>query len=351
MLKKRWPKALLLIFLAWFMISIYFYFQHRVAVTIIDIPGWEIDVNNNKTVQIKQIRIYDWERKDGILGINDKLRSVFQLGNTIPNDKLKGKYFDIVGKIIYFYSDPYKKLDGIKRIDVSGVLISSEHFNSKYSNENWPEIQISVNQMPVYVGSSSTERSGNSNITLFTEKGYIQNTDQEIESIELKYNAKPDIENSDLQIKSVKVSKEDKRNYSFLNHAPHEFSFLNLDTPVYEFIRKLPDEKQQAEQMISDKIVDFPWHNMPWPEEQRDLSRIYFTAKNYLGDYKTFNNVFVVDVAYTFRNEENHDQPVEEDHADAAQSFYVVEQNEQWKIIDVSPLGTPGVNGRDQKEL
>jgi hypothetical protein len=113
---------------------------------------------------------------------------------------------------------------------------------------------------------------------------------------------------------------------------------MGLATPVEEFIKKLQDEKQQAKAMISDRVVDFPWNNMLWKEEQKDELIVHCTANNYLGDYKNFNNVFIVNVAYMFKDEKNHDQRVRDDDIVATQIIYVIEEEGQWKIVDASPL-------------
>lgn len=334
MIRKRWTKALAGIFLVWSIISIYFYFQHRVSVTVINIPGWELDVNNNKIVQIKQIRTYDWERKESYHTIWERWQPVLEIGNILPNGDLRIKYLHAASKILYFYSSPYEKLDDdSRRIDVSGVLINSEQPNGK-----WPWIQISVNNEPVTRDGTELSSSSNRNMHFFTANGIIRNLEQEIDSIELHYHVEFDTPNPDLKTKSLKVRKDDKKNYGFFNPVPSKYSFMGLATPVEEFIKKLQDEKQQAKAMISDRVVDFPWNNMLWKEEQKDELIVHCTANNYLGDYKNFNNVFIVNVAYMFKDEKNHDQRVRDDDIVATQIIYVIEEEGQWKIVDASPL-------------
>ncbi|MTI82517.1 MAG: hypothetical protein FH756_01165 [Firmicutes bacterium] len=64
MLKNKWLIIFLSIFSVWLLISVYYYFQHRVSVQIMDIPGWTLDEESSLGLQVNQIRIYDWEEKE-----------------------------------------------------------------------------------------------------------------------------------------------------------------------------------------------------------------------------------------------------------------------------------------------
>jgi len=117
----------------WLSISTYFYFQHRVTVQVMQVPGWSLDDGENQGVLVKEIRVYEWEKRR--IDSWERWKPVLELTNKLPG-AIRIKYYRFVGSLIYFYTDLYQKVeDGAQRVEVIRLFLK-EYMNEPEDNNH-----------------------------------------------------------------------------------------------------------------------------------------------------------------------------------------------------------------------
>lgn len=161
MLKSKFTKILLFIFLIWLAVTIYFYFQHQVTIQRHVLDN-KVELEN-ATVVVKEILLKDVKRK----GIDfESWRFTFAA-------KLPISWYMPFVQICSFYSQPYEELP-YDIIELRGKVILNEEIGEEESLWDYYDIKI-VDEIGVHYGSGSTVAYEGSNIYYFAVRGNYYN--------------------------------------------------------------------------------------------------------------------------------------------------------------------------------
>jgi len=308
----------------WLVISVYFYFQHRVMVQVMKVPAWSLDDPANQGVLVKEIKVYRWEPQGDNFDSYDRWWPVLEFANKLPRS-IRRKYSDFVGSVLYFYTDPYHKLeDGARRVEIIGYILQGAP--GGLENFNHPAIRVYSGE-DLIAGVSSefgAQHSGDSNFLLFEMGDKIYSSVKD--SIKLTWQW----DNGPTVTKSIINSRFEIKTYSFFNRPPRRYSNLRPVRKAYELINVYgAGKKEMVTSLVSTKVSEFPWHYIDWVKQQENY--VSYAEANYYGKYKGFENVFTVDLSFA-RNAQEMDAG-----KGYEQKVFLVDEDDGWKIVDVSP--------------
>ncbi|GEM_PF-2585918 len=289
----------------WFVVSVFFYFQHSIQVESYSIEKY---IEFEKFgVLVKNIEKRNFEEN----------RMHFSDNSYIARLDLPSGIISTIYKINYFYSIPYHIDNEKMKYDINCEVIFDQNvIDAESVGELVGEelnIELFNNTSGSYIRPSghSREISSAKNIIHCSYRGnWSQNN---IAGVKI-------INENNGEEHAIKFDKQFLINkYSFFNPVVPERK-KRSDNLIYEFIWNY--YKQDSRFNIEGKYVeDFPWDNLKKYED--------FTVDNYefsyLGQYMGDDQVFVMKVLEN--NPEN--LPMKE------LEFHMVYKNLNWKIIDV----------------
>lgn len=129
MLKKAWVKVLLLCLFSWLIVTVYFYYQHKIIIWHYPVDQ-QIELRDAK-IYISEISVQNYRMNERYV-INNLAKWIIP---KLPN-KMQGKLFSIC----YFYSKPYSFNEKYGVMSVEGQLIS----NSTIIDLSNIEIEVKV---------------------------------------------------------------------------------------------------------------------------------------------------------------------------------------------------------------
>jgi len=289
----------------WFVVSVFFYFQHNIQVESYSI-GKYIEFEKFG-VLVKNIERRNFEEN----------RMRFVDYSYITKLNLPSNMFNAIYKVNNFYSIPYDIDNEKLKYDINCEVIFDQNvIDAESVGELLREeldIELFNNTSSSYIrpSGSSQEISSSENIIYLSYNGnWSQNSIAGVKIINEKSGEEHVIEFE----KQFLINK-----YSFFNPVVPERK-KRSSSIIDEFIWNY--YKQDSRFNIDDKYIeDFPWDNL---KQYAD-----FTADNYelsyLGHYMNDDQVFVMKVLEN--NQEN--LPMKE------LEFYMVYKDLSWKIIDV----------------
>lgn len=305
-MKKRYV-LLFAILALWIGISAFFYFQNKVTVKTMMVPGWQID-QNGPQVQIKEIRLINKEAKPFLFDENEKdiRHSIIKL-SWMPY-QLKEPLL----RIISFYSLSYDKTNAWY-LEVSGIYLNPD----KGDTSHQPEIGIKVNGVDKGIRGGGTLYQDNSNFMFFTTRADMVEPD--IQSLEVRWQWKGD---TGTQV----FGKDFKTTAYVFTSIPREYDDFDPEKAIVTALRRyLRDGNQTGffEDKAWEQKLEFI---QPYTETMSTEA-----STNYIGKYKGYEHVFSVKMNYIF----NPDNSVNQ-HFDGTQTFYAVEEKGAWRIIEIS---------------
>lgn len=312
-MKNKWLRVLLVFIVLWAGVSYYFYTQHRYVVQEYDF---------NKTVIVGETQISF--RQACFTYYSSKTRPAVEQYN-VP------WYFKVVNhlpakmqlpliKICSFYRSPYQvNPDGT--LKVKGIIISPE----RYEETEGP-LDKSVD-IELYYGEDRFTLTGRqqewgSNVCLFSIFGdHVPDAVDEVTAV---------VTDKKTGEKKSLLIKPDWNTKVYHNSWRPEFPFSPEET-IRQLAMILSDkgvDKNKLQPFVLSTVVSsFPWENLQHSYWQR---RGYKTEMAFLGSYKGYQDVYSVQLMFLART----------DKIVASQKFYLVEQKDGWKIIDVSETGS-----------
>ncbi|WP_207641038.1 hypothetical protein [Desulfofalx alkaliphila] len=328
-----WLQLLLALLAIWLVITLIFFFHHRVVARTVEIPGWQLDEAQNLGVQIKKISVYDWQRAPGYYQGMAGLGPLWSLGHRLQGEVAEG-YFQAAGAIAAYYSRPYQKTEGY-RIEVAGAYL-----NEGYTQP--PRFTVTVNEDLVIEEDSFTldvEEGGK--LSYFTATAHADVDG--ITHLDVQYHRegqegpKETAENFEVEL------------YTAFNGPLGYSRRYNPEGTVVEFIKDYQEGSKKAQRYVgqwektdkggarqvlrANEKGQFPWKNLQWMQKEKKPWSIQRPITEYLGELKGIADVFAVTLRYVSLEEKSGAAETM-----GEQKFYLVEEGNRWKIIDVSPL-------------
>jgi len=321
--KKQWKKVLLALICLWSIVTVYFYFQHRVTGKVMEVPAWSLDDQENQGLLVREIRVYDWELRRTEYW--DRWFPVLSLGNKLP-PAIRMKYFGIVGSILTFYTDRYQKLEeGIKRIEVIGIFLNRQ--SGELDPKDHPKVRVYSDDNLVAGISSGfgMQYSSDSNY-------YTFNLHDDMVYKPITNSVKITWQWGDWPVVSKTLTNAQFNTKTHTFFSPPSLNYrsnLRPDRKALEFIYGYKNgEEEKASVLLSTQVTGFPWNRLDWTKEDEDY--LFSGSANYFGEYKGFQNVFAVDITI---------QEADSEKSYAKQRMYLVDESlGKWKVIDIDPL-------------
>ncbi len=315
--KRKIIRLLLFLLMLWLIISLYFYRQHLLTVKSIPLNE-NIQVGDTK-IYLRELSLVDFERKQFDYG---HLPWYAEFGNRLPQF-LRLPYHSAVFSIVTFYSSPYTFDDTYGKAALSGYYLSPALSLDARVLPETVDIWLAGTYEVGYLGGTLTNHSENSNLHFFQIRG--NNVPLDVKELYIMINDK--VNNKNYKI-PIKLDWETKT-YTFFNPCPVFWQESDPVVKVQEFITLNEKDKtpKLAQLILSDRLKAFPWQHTKheyWQLPYKD--RVSYQA-TYQGQHD------VITVTLTFgEDKENSFKGV------AEQTFYLIDHQGSWKIIDVSPV-------------
>ncbi|KUG03508.1 hypothetical protein ASZ90_019070 [hydrocarbon metagenome] len=315
------PKAQIIIGLmaAWFLISIYFYFQHLVTVKT-DLLFEKMDFGDESII-ITELRLDNYQRKP---------REAWDNLPWYYNTKIPHQILYRFSEAILFYSSPYTKYDDSGFLTVRGMKIGSidnqephkslDDFRERYN------IRIAdFEDQPFSRDSrSSATIENNANILHFQHDDVPVSDD--IDTIKFVVT---DNQTGLYQTLFLHPQWEEHKLSYFSRYSIYPSRNYEPGKTAKTFVNSILDEHRY----ISEKLLhpkcrkNIDWsildHEL-WDSQREDCVL-------YEGSYQGFHDVFSYYMNFT--NSDGADAPIT-----ASQKIYLLFQDDTWKVLDVSPL-------------
>lgn len=208
LLKKTWVKVLLLCLFSWLIVTVYFYYQHKIII-------WHYQVDQQ--IELEDTKIYINE----IYVQNYRINERYAFNNLekwiipkLPN-KMKGTFFSIR----YFYSKPYSINDKYGVMSVEGQLIS----NSIISDLDNIEVEVEVvDDIGVhYASTSSWHLESESSIAEFKTAGDYYSFEKLGSTLKIFVRDNKDKNTVELAVNPIFT----KQAYGFFNEKPRKLDW------------------------------------------------------------------------------------------------------------------------------
>jgi len=307
MLKKKGVlKWVLLVTLGtWLIVTVFFYFQHRIQVDTYYIGEYiEFD---EFSVYVKNIERYNYE----LLNYRDYPEILRKL-------KLPLKMSQAIMKISYFYSQPYHIEKGVYKYRVNcEIIYNTESIDwtyvsleiyDKFSMGTYNEASSSLE--PPNIGGSSM--AGNMNIIHYEFKADWE----EAYSSGLKFSNKENGEDYLFPFEKPFLTND----YGYFNRRRVDRRQISTDTIKYFLWNYDYGNSEEAENYINEDYVEnFPWSTLT----QHESSRIWNYEFSYLGRYMDKEKVFIMNISN--RNDTDLIRNLD---------IYMIYEDFKWQIID-----------------
>ncbi|WP_027400389.1 hypothetical protein [Anaerovorax odorimutans] len=290
----------------WIVISVFFYFQHRIQVDMYPIGKYiEFD---DFSILIKNVEKYNYE--------NNKPN--YKSSRAIMKLNLPWNITETILKTKYFYNRPYSSNKGYQysvnceiiynpnSVSQEKVVeIVNEKINLEVCNKSLQSFDIH--------GENGMQYTNKSNIIHYEKIGDWKN-----DSTNLKIS---DLENDHQYI--IPLEKASTGKYDYFNRKKEDKSHM-ADNIIDRFLRSYKDDDiKSAETYINNKYVDdFPWDRIKQYEYETILNAHY--ELSYIGEYKEEKDVFLMKVSFD-----------ENDNSMKKINFYLVYKDFNWQIIDI----------------
>ena len=318
-MKSKWVRVLLAVLVVWAAISFYFYTQHKVVVKGYNLSK-TIRVGDTRVV-FKQITYCNYSKRMQY-GYNEaNYPWYFSIMSHLPV-KFQLSFY----KVCFFYTRPYK-VNPTGTLKVKGIIISPDSYEDKGKDGK-----------PLLLGNVSMDIFYNDNYTLGgQQQEYIGSNfelfsifDSDVPATIPKVRAViTDTKTGEVQ--SLSISPHwNTRVYHF--NLPPEFPFSPAETINQLLKIMLNDDfnKTKVQSLVLTAARDnFPWQNLQhhyWKLARRDEMAYHVS-------YKGYQNVYSVKVIFLDKKTNN---------VLAHQKFYLIDQQDTFKIIDVSKVEKNG---------
>ena len=284
----------------WLIISVYFYFQHRIQVDVYYI-GEHIEFDEFSII-VKNIERYNYEKNDRKLP-----EYIFEL-------QLPWKMTEAILKINYFYSRPYLIHKDAYEYKVNcEVIFNPELIDSESVSEKVRD-KIKVR---LYNEATTSSRTANQ-----TQSHYNSNMNVIHYAFIGVWQDDSDIKIS-VQDKDYIISFEEPfltKTYDYSNRKPDDRNQLANDT-IKEFLWDYyNDSIEESKNYIhEDYIEDFPWHIFKAYQPLTNTNYIF----SYVGKHRDKEKVFIINVSDIKANDNNQNY-----------KFYMVYEDLKWQIMD-----------------
>lgn len=314
-MKSKWIRVLLAVLAIWMAISYYFYTQHTVTLK---------EYNLNKTVRVgdtrvifKQITLNNYSIKTQYGYNKAELPWYAKIIPRLPV-KLQLPLF----KACSFYTRPYILNQG-GTLKVKGIIISPGPYEDSEETSK-PTLHGNVSIDVVYNNSYTfgcTEEPGY-NIDLFAI--YRDNAPFTIHRVKAVITDK-----KTGKIKSLSISPDwNTKVYYGQGDLPPEFPFsprITVNQLLNSTVYGKFDKAKGQSLILSTVSNKFPWKNLQhhyWQQARKE-------ELAYQGSYKGYQDVYSIELMFL---------DIKTDEVVANQKFYLIDQGDKFKIIDVSKV-------------
>jgi len=317
MLKKKLSGILLVVFVLWLIVTSYFYSQHQRNVWAVEVPGWEY--LDRQGMQVKKVILYDWDKKKAPLNFRKEIFTfIAKLTKNLPRE-WKQKVYLTAGTLIYFYSDPYASWEGY-RIELRGYALKDRFEGAMEKGD----FNVFINGRSIGGWGRSWRITDCTNLIEFEVRSTYYSNISDINLIQLRWK----MDDGTYLVQFIPVKELDIRK-NLLGFFDSQYpAKQEAEKIAADFVLGIASGKENVEDLISRNLSQFPWKrvmgNKITPEQ-----RISWTQLSYVGDYKGFEHVFSITLEYF---------DIKQNNVDAYQTFYFIEEDNQWRIIDIGEL-------------
>jgi len=307
--KKGVLKWVLLVTLGtWLIVTVFFYFQHRIQVDTYDVGEYiEFD---ECSVYVKNVERYNYEKNYRDYPEN--------LGKLLSKLKLPMKMSETIMKIGYFYSQPYHIEKELYKYKVNcEIILTPESVDSKYFQlKIFDKMDIGIyNEGSTSLNTPHEGRGGSAgNINVFYYE-FIGDW-EEAYSSGVKISNKENGEDYLFPFKKQFLTND----YGYFNRRRVDRRQKSTDTIKYFLLKYDHGNSVEAENYINEDYVD----NFPWSTLTQKETFIFWNYEfSYLGRYMDKEKVFIMNVS----NGKDTDLIRNLD-------FYMIYEDFKWQIID-----------------
>ncbi|SHK71356.1 hypothetical protein [Desulforamulus aeronauticus] len=311
--KRKIIWLLLCLLMLWSIISLYFYRQHLLVVKSIPLNE-NIQVGDTK-VYLRELSLVNFERKPFDY---DHLPWYAEFSKQLPPFLIMPFY-----KTITFYSSPYTFDDNHGKAAINGYYLSPVLSLEDRIFPETVDIWLAGAYEVGYLGGTSTNHSANSNLHSF--QVYGEHVPLDVKELYIMVNDKVNNKNHKIPIKLDWETKT----YTFFNPFPVYWQTSNPLVKVQEFIKLNEKDKNPklAQLILHDKLKTFPWQHT-----KHEYWQLAFEDRvSYQATYQGQHDVITVTLTFG-ENKENSFKGI------AEQTFYLIDHQGSWKIIDVHPV-------------
>lgn len=305
-------------------VTSYYYFQHKVAIQTVDIEGWDLDNPENLGVQIKQVRVYDWERRENFTDRMEDKKPVLFFGQRLPEQI--GLSFSKTAEDFYrYFSRPYRKLDDTYRIEVSGVFLKVD----EYGNQT-PKFTITANGNAVTGEDFYWTQGAGGNLSFFTAAGTVENIQGQIKNVTVAYNWPGE----ETVKHAFTAGNMEKRFYTYYQPMPGKYTAFQPEDTAVAFVQKYVEDREEVDNLLHPEVDDFPWEHLGWLQEQEHWAIIQPSFVDYFEEHNDFEDVFGVAITFdsSLRLPANHLGTLHQ------LMFYMKNEKGSWQVVDVNTL-------------
>lgn len=314
----------LLIIIIWLVVSAYFYYQHQNTVKEMSISDCKYIVDDNHIFNITSIRLI--EKKRPPTNFDCEQNFIYKLLGKIDNpNQFLMKIINFIYKADYFYSSPYEKNEAnLWDIEISGYYVGQDAYSDYESfvmYEMLPQIQLNAigdayEEITYYITSSGYLNTNGANLILFSVASInvIPNANY--------YEVVWKLPEGDFKYKCNQADFKETT-YNYFNRVPNCFDFFSPNTIVRDAYNTYKED-----QKLNDAIICDVTNELDWIEEYDDVN--YYCQTDYLGSYKDYQNVFIINMNVRKNNE--YDKII------GKQLYYLIQTGGEWQIIDIGPF-------------
>lgn len=307
-MKNKWLRVLLVLIVLWAGVTFYFYTQHKYVVQEYDLSQM-VKVGDTRVI-FKQVCFTNYSNKTRPAAEQYNLPWYYKAASRLP-----AKMQLPLIKVISFYRHPYQvNPDGT--LKVKGIIISPEPYK-----ENEPPLGKSID-IELYYDEDKFTLTGHrlewgSNFCLFSIFG-----DHVPEAVDKVTAVVTDRVTGEVKSLTMRPDWDTKVYHS--SWRP-EFPFSPEET-IRQLVMILSDKGVEQNKLqpfvLSTVVSSFPWDNLQHSYWQQG----YKNEIAYLGSYKGYQDVYSDKLMFLAGT----------DKIVAMQKFYLIEQKDGWKLIDVS---------------
>lgn len=266
-------------------------------------------------VQIKEIRIIENQPQ-----FNNPFTNKSAFDRALFESTLPYGLVSFIYRTKRFYTLPVNTEDNY-RIEVMSVFLKSDNEEFNYAN---PKIHLDLDDITYYLGNTSTTTSQSSNLMYFTNYTESQYFENGIDYVKVQWKWGEEEE----KISFLEPSSSFERKvYNFFTWPPgatygyRKFQPNAVTGNVFWAVWR-EDRVDDAKLLDIELLERLQW------VERYSQSLSYSEVTNYIDSYMGYEDVFMVKKMFR--------EGLERDDLLATQNFYVVEDEETWKIIDIS---------------